>query len=155
MTKLVLLKIHNNQLNGDIPAEIGSMSSLEPLNLKNNQFSGTIPAEMGDLAALKWLSLKNNELIGPVPTRLMDLSNLVDHESDFCSNNLWTDNQPLREFLNLKQIDGNWESCQTPFKGDFDYDHDVDGLDAAKYTKIIDSISLERFSGNFGLTESG
>ena len=44
----------------------------------------------------------------------MNLTNLSDNDSDICDNHLFTDNEALRDFLNSKQIGGDWESCQTP-----------------------------------------
>jgi hypothetical protein len=52
--------------------------------------------------------------MGPIPLELMNLENLEDNESDFRYNHLYTTDDALRTFLNSKQIDGDWESYQTP-----------------------------------------
>ena len=41
------LNLHHNQLTGEIPAELGSLTSLGWLHLNNNQLTGEIPAELG------------------------------------------------------------------------------------------------------------
>ena len=39
-------------LSGEIPAEIGDLTSLQTLSLSRNSLSGSIPAEIGDLTNL-------------------------------------------------------------------------------------------------------
>ena len=55
--------LHNNQLSGEIPSELGSLSNLEWLWLQRNQLSGEIPAELGSLSNLERLDLSDNQLI--------------------------------------------------------------------------------------------
>jgi len=50
--------------------------------------------------------------MGKFPNELMSLINL--EELNICNNHLYTNDPDLRDFLNAKQIGGNWESCQTP-----------------------------------------
>ena len=40
-------------MTGEIPAELGSLSSLERLHLGSNQLTGEIPAELGSLPNLE------------------------------------------------------------------------------------------------------
>ena len=69
-----------NDLSGEIPAELGSLSNLESLWLNANDLSGEIPAELGSLSnleeplqyKLQSLGLSNNELSGCVPSSLED-----------------------------------------------------------------------------------
>ncbi len=58
------------------------------------------------------LYLSNNQLSGPFPASFIYLINLVDNNSDFCGNSLYTDDPVLRDFLNTKQAGGDWEGCQ-------------------------------------------
>ena len=71
------LYLHRNQLSGTIPTELESLSLLEFLVLSNNQLSGTIPTELESLSLLKFLILSNNQLSGEIPTELGQLTNLV------------------------------------------------------------------------------
>ena len=70
------LSLYDNQLSGEIPAELGSLTSLEWLELGWNQLSGAIPAELGNLTNLQGLFLDDNQLSGAIPTRLGSLTNL-------------------------------------------------------------------------------
>ena len=45
------LDLHNNTLTGPLPAELGSLGSLEQLWLHDNALTGTLPAELGSLAS--------------------------------------------------------------------------------------------------------
>ena len=65
-----------NDLSGEIPAELGSLSNLRWLEFKYNDLSGEIPAELGSLSNLRWLEFKYNDLSGEIPAELGSLSNL-------------------------------------------------------------------------------
>ena len=71
MTSLQRLSLYDNDLSGDIPAEIGNLTSLDNLWLYNNDLSGEIPAEIANLTSLEWLLLNDNtELTGELPAGL-------------------------------------------------------------------------------------
>ena len=70
------LHLDGNRLTGEIPAELGNLTSLRELSLGNNQLTGGIPAELGNLTSLRDLSLGNNQLTGRIPTELGNLANL-------------------------------------------------------------------------------
>ena len=82
--------------------------------LDNNELTGNIPKELGNLSSLLILRLNDNELMGPIPIELKNLENLTDNESDLRYNHLYTSDDTLRTFLNSKQTGGDWESYQTP-----------------------------------------
>jgi len=66
-------------LEGMIPTEIGSMTSLKELNLAKNYLSGTIPTDIGKLLNLATLLLDNNQFTGSIPsevTSLLDMTTL-------------------------------------------------------------------------------
>ena len=65
--RVTKLYLHDNQLSGTIPTELGSLANLRILWLGGNQLSGTIPAELGDLANLRELYLGSNQLSGTIP----------------------------------------------------------------------------------------
>jgi hypothetical protein len=70
------LNLSGNQLNGEIPPELGNLSNLRFLNLGGNQVSGSIPPELGNLSSLLWLWLSPSQLSGVIPPELGNLSNL-------------------------------------------------------------------------------
>ena len=74
MSKLTSLYLHNNQLTGSIPPELGSLSTLTSLYLHNNQLTGSIPQSVIDLPNLTALWLFNNLLTGLIPTRSASLN---------------------------------------------------------------------------------
>ena len=43
MTSLQTLILAQNSMNGNLPDELGTISTLQSLNLGSNSFSGTIP----------------------------------------------------------------------------------------------------------------
>ncbi len=74
--RVTSLRMRENSLKGEIPAELGSLSTLESLDLFGNQLSGPIPPELGNLSNLEYMGLYSNGLSGLIPPELGDLSNL-------------------------------------------------------------------------------
>ena len=106
------LYLNDNQLSGEIPVELGSLTSLQKLNLCNNQLSGTIPAELGSLTSLTELYLCNNQLSGEIP---VELGNLTSLQRLYLNNNQLSGEIPeelgsltslLWLFLNDNQLSG-------------------------------------------------
>lgn len=71
------INLRDNQLNGNIPASLGSLSNLVGLSLERNQLSGSIPTELGNLTNLVVLDLGQNQLIGSIPVTLGNLVNII------------------------------------------------------------------------------
>ena len=65
-----------NNLEGEIPAELGRLSQLEGLYLARNELSGSIPQELSDLYNLEVLMLFDNDLTGSIPYQLGNLESL-------------------------------------------------------------------------------
>ena len=82
--RVTRLDLADNQLSGEIPAELGSLINLQDLWLGENQLSGEIPPELGNLARLNVLLLTDNQLSGEIPP---DLGNLTNLEWLFLGNN--------------------------------------------------------------------
>ncbi|MGB4204602.1 MAG: T9SS type A sorting domain-containing protein [Bacteroidales bacterium] len=99
------IDLNNNNLVGEIPHEIGSLSSLQYLNLSWNELEGELPDELFNLTGLQQLDLYINNLTGIIPPEIGNLTSLLsldfavnDFEGGLPSelfnlNNLW--------FLNL------------------------------------------------------
>ena len=75
---VTVLVLNGNELSGEIPAELGSLSNLLGLYLGGNDLSGEIPAELGSLSNLIGLGLSENDLSGEIPPELGSLSNLIE-----------------------------------------------------------------------------
>lgn len=78
LTSLTELNLSTNQLGKEIPSSFGSLVNLEELVLSNNQLTGGISLGFANLSKLKRLHLNNNQLSGSIPADLGDLSNLVE-----------------------------------------------------------------------------
>ena len=76
LTSLRVLNLNGNKLSGEIPAELGNLTNLQSLYLDENQLSGEIPPELGNISDLEWLYLSRNQLSGEIPAELGNLANL-------------------------------------------------------------------------------
>ena len=76
LTNLKVLALGGNELTGTIPTWLGSLANLEELYLWGNELTGEIPSELSNLANLKVLALDGNELTGTIPTWLGSFANL-------------------------------------------------------------------------------
>ncbi|CAH8355428.1 unnamed protein product [Eruca vesicaria subsp. sativa] len=77
-TNLTSISLLVNRLSGELPKELGNLTSLTFLNLEANAFSGTIPEELGNLVHLDTLMLSSNNLTGNLPASLSKLPNMTD-----------------------------------------------------------------------------
>ncbi|RXI03307.1 hypothetical protein DVH24_003959 [Malus domestica] len=75
-TSLRYVDISNSNIRGNIPVDIGNLSSLITLSLGNNQLSGAIPTSIQWLQNLQGLYLNDNQLQGHIPYELCQLKNL-------------------------------------------------------------------------------
>nr|GMD69772.1 probable LRR receptor-like serine/threonine-protein kinase At4g20940 [Ipomoea batatas] len=72
------LSVANNQLRGNVTAEVGAIESLEYLDLSRNMFSGSIPSEFTGLKnLLMYLDLHSNAFSGDVTSLLSQLGGVV------------------------------------------------------------------------------
>ena len=76
LTNLKVLALGGNELTGTVPTWLGSLANLEVLSLWENELTGGIPSELGRLANLEVLSLSDNQVTGEVPMELGNLANL-------------------------------------------------------------------------------
>ncbi|KAJ0018224.1 hypothetical protein Pint_10313 [Pistacia integerrima] len=98
--QLKYISIFGNRLSGNIPDQLGNITSLTYLDLEANQFSGEVPAVLGKLVNLETLRLSSNRLSGNLPMELAELKNLTDFR--ISDNNF---NGSIPEFIqNWKQL---------------------------------------------------
>ena len=74
--RVVELVLWADNLEGQLPPELGNLAKLERLNLFLNRLDGEIPPELGMLFNLKELILMGNQLAGAIPYQLGGLLNL-------------------------------------------------------------------------------
>lgn len=67
------LLLHNNQITGTIPNEIGMMPRIRFISLHNTKLVGTIPSSLGMLTELEVLKLHETDLTGSVPDEICHL----------------------------------------------------------------------------------
>ncbi len=77
LSNLERLDFNSNSLTGDIPPELGNISNLEDLSIRHTRLTGDIPAELGNLSNLQWLHLNDNQLTGEIPSELGNLTELT------------------------------------------------------------------------------
>ncbi|XP_062152036.1 receptor-like protein EIX1 [Alnus glutinosa] len=88
LSGLRFLNLSNNQLHGKIPEKINAMISLESLDVSMNQLTGAIPQSMASLTCLNHLNLSYNNFSGRIPssTQLQSFSALcfIGNDHDLC-----------------------------------------------------------------------
>ncbi|KAK9040138.1 hypothetical protein V6N11_015315 [Hibiscus sabdariffa] len=77
-TSLEYLELTDCRLQGNIPTEVGSLSSLVSLKLGNNALTGVIPDTIRLLKSLQSLQLHGNKLRGVIPYDLCMSKNLFE-----------------------------------------------------------------------------
>ncbi|GAB2263058.1 hypothetical protein Droror1_Dr00004055 [Drosera rotundifolia] len=83
---LQILTLSQNPLTGSIPVEVFGLSSLVHLDLSYNMLNGAIPSQVGNLRNLVGLDLSYNSLTGSIPTTIGELDQL--QKLDLSSNSL-------------------------------------------------------------------
>lgn len=71
------LDLSENELSGEIPAELGDLVDIRALNLSHNHLSGVIPESFSNMEDLESLDLSFNLLHGQIPSQLTKLSSLA------------------------------------------------------------------------------
>ncbi|KAJ9693040.1 hypothetical protein PVL29_011952 [Vitis rotundifolia] len=68
------LDLSCNNLTGEIPHELGMLSSILALNLSHNQLKGPIPKSFSNLSQIESLDLSYNKLSGEIPPEFIELN---------------------------------------------------------------------------------
>ncbi|KAL2331306.1 hypothetical protein Fmac_018887 [Flemingia macrophylla] len=77
-SKLRIISLLGNRLTGEIPKEIGNITTLESLVLEFNQLYGDLPPELGNLSRIQRLHLSSNNFTGELPETLAKLTTLTE-----------------------------------------------------------------------------
>jgi hypothetical protein len=68
---------HNKNISGSIPEEVSALTKLEYIDLDDNALSGPFPAALYGLTSLQAIDLNNNQISGSISNVIGDLVNLV------------------------------------------------------------------------------
>ena len=107
--------LDNNNLSGNLPEELGTVSEIVEFKLYFNQLSGVLPGWISALTNLKKLDLSWNRLIGEIPSTWFSLTKL---ESLYLSYNQLNGDLPnwISDFTNLIELNlgGNQLTGEIP-----------------------------------------
>ncbi|CAN6694914.1 unnamed protein product [Malus baccata var. baccata] len=137
LSSLIALYLGNNQLSGAIPGSIQRLQNLQALYLKDNVLRGHIPYELCQLKYLAELDLGGNRLSGSIPSCLGTLS--VALRSLWLGSNLLTSKIPSSfwELKNILRLNLSSNSLVGPLE------------DIGKLKDVVDmDLSNNHFSGN-------
>jgi hypothetical protein len=84
LSRLESLILSDNRLTSTIPRTLGSIDSLQKLALDHNLLTGSIPAELGNIANLRHLLLDSNMLVGTLPETIGNLKHLTVFSAGHC-----------------------------------------------------------------------
>ncbi|MCY3943967.1 MAG: Ig-like domain-containing protein, partial [Gemmatimonadetes bacterium] len=73
LDSLFSFKLRDATVTGPIPPAIGRLQRLRDLNLRETGVEGPLPPEMGEMTGLDYLSLSYTKLSGPLPATFADL----------------------------------------------------------------------------------
>ncbi|PRQ56418.1 putative protein kinase RLK-Pelle-LRR-XII-1 family [Rosa chinensis] len=77
LSSLIALSLYNNKLSGSIPTSIGRLHNLQAMGLGYNKLQGHIPDELCQLQDLEFLGLSDNQLSGSIPSCLGHLASTL------------------------------------------------------------------------------
>ncbi|KAH9714599.1 protein kinase domain-containing protein [Citrus sinensis] len=80
------IQMHNCNISGGVPKEIGNLTNLTTIILGGNKLNGSIPITLEKLQNLQYLGLKDNKLQGSIPDSIYRLTEL--YELEFGGNKL-------------------------------------------------------------------
>ena len=103
--RVIEINLFNNSLSGQLPPEIGNLTSLQSLRLYNNIIRGDVPQELFNLRQIQVLDLDFNGLHGNLPAEFISpqLTNLTiacNYFEGFLPS-IWT--TPKLRYLNIYQ----------------------------------------------------
>ena len=131
LASLTVLGLHENQLTGVIPAELAKLANLTVLWLNGNHLTGSIPAELGKLIDLTDLRLSGNRLIGAIPPELGQLTSLA---------RLWLNGNRLTGTIpaELGMLTNLTDLLLDKSQRDDDHDGEIAGMIAAGETRTVE-----------------
>ncbi len=111
--QLFLLNLKDNKLNGEIPASFGNLEELTRLQLSNPRRTGGLSTELVGLTKLTILQLTSNALVGEIPEEILNISGASAFNISY--NGLFTNNASINSGLVAKPGALGWASTQTRY----------------------------------------
>ncbi|KAL9169857.1 hypothetical protein ABFS82_04G106600 [Erythranthe guttata] len=111
LTRLTVLDLPGNNLNGSIPVSLGRITGLRSLDLSCNRLSGSIPNI--SFPALNVLDLNQNHLMGPLPIPLLSTTSLM--KIDLSQNQISGQIPNLNNLEDLVLFDLSYNALTGPF----------------------------------------
>ncbi|MCO5572920.1 hypothetical protein L7F22_026681 [Adiantum nelumboides] len=120
MAELEILRLQKNFLTGPIPQVLGNCMKMRQLWLEDNCLHGSIPETLGKLSMLTMLSLANNSLEGPFPIAIINCASLrfLSLSGNMLSGNIPADLGSLQN-LNVLLLADNQFSGSVPLESQF------------------------------------
>jgi len=110
--KIEEIHLGSNKLFNNIPDVINTESNLRIFNIALNRISGNIPDHISNFSKLNQLRINGNTVKGEIPRSILLMSSLLNAQSDFRWNALFTNSEAIKSFLNQKQMGGMWDKTQ-------------------------------------------
>lgn len=107
--RVIGIDLGGNNLTGQIPSELGTLTNLTSLDLSNNGLTGSIPPNFADLSGLTQFNVSNNFLSGCYDDGLAATGNTIDelqpggtiYSRPISSSLIVTDFDPARDQIDL------------------------------------------------------
>ncbi|KAI9112761.1 hypothetical protein K1719_016264 [Acacia pycnantha] len=154
------LDFSDNQLVGQIPLQIGYLSTIHTLNLSNNHLKGPIPEAFSNLKQIESLDLSHNKLTGNIPTQLTQLYFLSVFSVAY--NNLSGMTPDMKNQFSTfgsSSYEGNPFLCGLPLQQNCpSFDKSIEGKNKLPYHLAVDDFRdafLWSFAGAFGISFPG
>ncbi|KAG8378445.1 hypothetical protein BUALT_Bualt08G0138000 [Buddleja alternifolia] len=151
-TRLQVLAVSRNLLNGSLPDSIANLSSsLTYLSMASSQMHGTIPLGIGNLLNLTYLNLRNNHLSGSIPSSIGNLNRL---QELYLEGNRFTNEIPPslgnltllnRLYLGYNNLSGNIPLSLSNFRNLLTFDLSHNNLNGSIPREILSLSTISIF----------
>lgn len=118
LTKLLVVDLRNNLLNGSIPPSLFALPSLKEVQLSFNRFDGPLPEfQNTSTSLLEILDLSGNSLTGPIPMSIFYLKKLSILSLSFNKLNGRKHLEKFQVFHNLTTLDLSYNNLSVVANG--------------------------------------